>query len=49
MARGEELTAEQWAVLAPPIPEPPRREDKRGRPFGFVHLGGIKILLRRYL
>jgi transposase len=33
MARGEELTDEQWAVLAPLIPEPPRREDKRGRPW----------------
>src|ERR687891_469664 len=31
MARGEELTDEQWAILAPLIPEPPRREDNRGQ------------------
>src|SRR5262245_26672165 len=33
MARREELTDEQWAIIAPPIPEPPRREDGRGRPW----------------
>jgi len=27
-----ELTDEQWAVLAPLIPEAPRREDGKGRP-----------------
>ena len=32
MARREELTDEQWAIIAPLIPEPPRREDRRGRP-----------------
>ena len=31
--RGEELTDEQWAIIAPLIPEPPRREDGRGRPW----------------
>jgi len=30
MARQEELTDEQWAIIAPIIPEPPRREDGRG-------------------
>jgi transposase len=33
MARREELTDEQWAIIAPLIPEPPRREDGRGRPW----------------
>ena len=32
MARREELTDEQWALIGPLIPEPPRREDNRGRP-----------------
>jgi transposase len=32
MARREELTDEQWAVLAPLIPPPVRRSDGRGRP-----------------
>ena len=27
------LTDEQWAVLEPLIPEPPRRPDRRGRPW----------------
>src|SRR5438270_6240092 len=31
--RGEELTGEQWAIIGPLIPEPPRREDGRGRPW----------------
>jgi transposase len=31
--RGEELTDEQWALIGPLIPEPPRREDGRGRPW----------------
>jgi len=33
MARREELTDEQWVIIAPLIPEPPRREDGRGRPW----------------
>src|SRR5215471_10141138 len=33
MARREELTDEQWAIIASLIPEPPRREDGRGRPW----------------
>jgi len=28
-----DLTDEQWQVLQPLIPEPPRREDGRGRPW----------------
>src|SRR5688572_30224436 len=31
--RGEELTDEQWAIIGPLIPEPPRRTDGRGRPW----------------
>jgi len=31
MARREELTDEQWALIEPMIPELPRREDGRGR------------------
>ena len=31
MARREELTDEQWAIIAPLIPEPPRREHGHGR------------------
>lgn len=31
MARGEEITDDQWTVLATLILEPPRREDGRGR------------------
>ena len=33
MARGEELTDEQWAVIEPHLPELPTREDGRGRPW----------------
>jgi transposase len=32
MARREELTDEQWAILEPLIPETARRDDGRGRP-----------------
>jgi hypothetical protein len=32
MVRREELTDEQWELIAPRIPEPPRRKDGRGRP-----------------
>src|SRR5215217_1471254 len=28
-----DLTDEQWEVLEPLIPDPPRREDRRGRPW----------------
>ena len=33
MARGEELTDKQWAVIEPHLPELPSREDGRGRPW----------------
>jgi transposase len=48
MARGEELTDEQWALLAPLIPEPPRREDKRGRPWRDTRevINGVLWILR---
>jgi transposase len=48
MARGEELTDEQWAILAPLIPEPPRREDKRGRPWRVTRevINGVLWILR---
>ena len=41
--RGEELTDEQWAVIEPLIPEPPRREDNRGRPWRGTRevMGGV--------
>lgn len=29
----EELTDEQWALVAPLLPAPPRRDDRRGRPW----------------
>lgn len=32
MAKREELTDEQWAILEPPIPKTPPRADGRGRP-----------------
>ena len=32
MARREELQAEQWALVEPLLPKPPRRADGRGRP-----------------
>ena len=48
MARGEELTDKQWAVLAPLIPEPPRREDNRGRPWKDTRevMNGVLWILR---
>jgi len=48
MARREELTDEQWAVIAPLIPENPRREDGRGRPWRDNRevLNGILWILR---
>jgi transposase len=33
MARREELTDEQWAIIATLIAEPPRQEEGRGRPW----------------
>ena len=46
--RGEELTDEQWAIIAPLIPEPPRREDKRGRPWKDTRevMNGVLWILR---
>ncbi|MGE5526943.1 MAG: FG-GAP-like repeat-containing protein, partial [Rhodospirillaceae bacterium] len=32
MARREELNDEQWAIIEPLLPEPPKREDGKGRP-----------------
>ncbi|MGQ9513507.1 MAG: transposase, partial [Thermoproteota archaeon] len=31
--RSIDLTDEQWAILKPLIPKPPRRSDNRGRPW----------------
>ncbi len=43
-----DLTDEQWAVLEPLIPEPPRRADGRGRPWRNAReiLNGILWVLR---
>lgn len=43
-----DLTNEQWAVLQELIPEPPRREDRRGRPWKDARwvLNGILWILR---
>ncbi len=48
MARGEELTDEQWAVIEPHLPELPRREDGRGRPWRESRevMNGILWILR---
>src|SRR5262245_13308694 len=48
MARREELSDEQWAIIAPLIPEPPRRDDGRGRPWKDSRevLNGILWVLR---
>ena len=48
MARSEELTDEQWAILEPLIREPPRRADGRGRPWRPTRdaLNGILWILR---
>ena len=48
MARREELIDEQWAIIAPLIPEPPRREDGRGRPWRDTRevLDGVLWILR---
>ena len=46
--RGEELTDEQWAIIAPLIPEPPRREGGRGRPWKDTRevMNGVLWILR---
>ena len=43
-----DLTDEQWEVLEPLVPEPPRREDGRGRPWRDPRdvLNGILWILR---
>ncbi len=43
-----DLTDEQWAVLQPIIPEPPRRPDGRGRPWRQARevLNGVLWVLR---
>src|SRR5262245_16582604 len=48
MARREELTDKQWAILEPLIPTPARREDGRGRPWRENRevLNGILWILR---
>ena len=48
MARREELTDEQWALIEPLIPELPRREDGRGRPWRDTRevMNGVLWILR---
>jgi transposase len=49
MARREELTDEQWAILAPLIPVQQRRADGRGRPLKHndrAVLNGVLWVLR---
>jgi transposase len=43
-----DLTDEQWQILEPLIPDPPRREDGRGRPWRGPRdvLNGILWILR---
>ncbi|MCB0007160.1 MAG: transposase, partial [Anaerolineales bacterium] len=43
-----DLTDEQWTILQPFIPEPPRRDDGRGRPWKPARdvLNGILWILR---
>ena len=48
MVRREDLTEEQWGLIAPLIPTPPRRPDGRGRPWRANRevLNGILGILR---
>jgi len=48
MAKNEQLTDEQWAILNPLIAEPIRRDDRRGRPWRENRevLDGILWILR---
>jgi transposase len=48
MARREELTDEQWALIEPMIPELPRRDDGRGRPWRDTRevMNGVLWILR---
>jgi transposase len=48
MAKNEQLTNEQWAILEPLIAEPKRRDDGRGRPWRENRevLDGILWILR---
>ncbi len=47
--RADDLTDEQWPVLAPLIPDPPRRADGRGRPWRDTRevRNGVVWILRR--
>ena len=46
--RAEELTDDQWLLLAPLIPEPPRRPDGKGRPWRSCRavMNGVLWVLR---
>ena len=46
--RGEELTDEQWMIIGPLIPEPPRREDGLSRPWKETRevMNGVLWILR---
>lgn len=46
--RAEELTDDQWQLLAPLIPEPPRRSDGKGRPWRSCRevMNGVLWVLR---
>src|SRR2546421_2725827 len=48
MARREQLTDEQWAIIEPLLPELPRREEGRGRPWRETRevMDGIFWILR---
>jgi transposase len=48
MARREDLTNAQWAIIKPLMPVPPRRADGRGRPWREARevLNGILWILR---
>lgn len=48
MARREELTDEQWVLIEPLIPELPRRDDGRGRPWRDTRevMNGVLWILR---